>query len=1245
MAYTIYSSGDGAFLAEVLNSVAAIMGSDSMVMIAMIGVLLGTVSTVMSSIATGKFSLANPVLAIVMYLVLFAPRVNVVVYDVYSWTGRPVSNVPLGVAVAGMTLSHMGYEITDLFETAYTLPGMLNTGYGTPLEMLLSVRGGGVGTANSINDNDNLLQTLSNYVNDCTDTGIMLGSKNPAEMVKKPDVWAAIEFPSEIYTTKVYLGAPGGTLMTCSDAYAAIDNKWSGYLDAWNSYISGRYQVADANTVIQGALDSMVHMGLSSDEYMKNSLLASVIKHVANGDYSNGTYQAAAITTQAIEQARVQFSAESSMFARFARPLMTFVESFVYAIVPFMVFVIGFGMAGFKLLGRYVLILLWVQLWMPIMSVTNLFIDMAFAGSMDSLNTALSTAGDPLSPLSLLGMQVMQSEAADWVAVGGNLVAAAPALALTIIYGGAYTLVNLAHKLSPGDMINEQQAAPNLFTNPGVLSMNSQYQHDMTSGLIEAGAGSALGSTTLGNVAGNMLTSSKQQLATAQASYADTVSQSIGSMLGNRASLSELQSLGRNVSMDESTAFGHTLSTADKIAKDYGFDKSATETLKGALVATASGRVDGGALLSVLTAGIVSGGLSVDSRTENAGSGEEKQSLKDSLSQVLNEASKEDTQSSFRDTVAIAASDNTQQSFEKVASKQNQQAYSRSLQNLQQASSSYSEAQSLNASLGQNQSIPLAAMATSLAGNREAMTGLHNFLNTHLDLDREVNEQMGRLMDKQVFGDPRIEANEQRYTAAAATQVLATKMNDPEAQDKLRGMIYATGYVAPGTAPESVDATANKGIAGDAGDHADAVRQRVEGAAKEARADTQEAEGKADMAQWRSNGYIVTPEEFKAQGGKANWENRVESRTGMTGAVGDRALPVALQHLEQASPLPTGAHNYGLVTGMGLYGMNAFQKAFGDNPDDPSLQGKAQAAMSQLNSELESGERDPAAVTREIMANSTRTMRSLYEEGKTAGLSDVESGMYAESAVAASMGAIQTIPGMGAATRLADSAMEKLGFNTDMNYRDALHDRWYQPLYRQELERAGGDEELAHRIADAKFERIGEAGTAGNHGTAWLSSVAAVDMAQASIANAQPGANGQSGEGGAEVTVNSRTEGESGADSSSTVGMLGAPGAAGEASATGGLSVAGDLGDVSGSGAEGVTQASLTNTNGGELARGADGKSGATMRQGAGDNEKLAQRVAEATFQRLQEAGLVNVETATERVEDSAQAPDPKDPH
>ncbi|MCV5888804.1 conjugal transfer protein TraG N-terminal domain-containing protein, partial [Escherichia coli] len=80
---------------------------------------------------------------------------------------------------------------------------------------------------------------------------------------------------------------------------------------------------------------------------------------------------------QAIQQRNTQWAAEQSMFMSVVRPMLTFFEGFVYAITPIMGFIIVMGSMGMTLAGKYFQTVLWIQLWMPVLSITNLFIHTA----------------------------------------------------------------------------------------------------------------------------------------------------------------------------------------------------------------------------------------------------------------------------------------------------------------------------------------------------------------------------------------------------------------------------------------------------------------------------------------------------------------------------------------------------------------------------------------------------------------------------------------------------------------------------------------------------------------------------------------------------------------------------------------------------------------------------------------------------------------------------------------------------
>jgi conjugal transfer mating pair stabilization protein TraG len=87
-------------------------------------------------------------------------------------------------------------------------------------------------------------------------------------------------------------------------------------------------------------------------------------------------FTAAVMTRQSIEQRNAEWAAEFTLFSSFVRPMMTFMEGFVFALGPVMAFLITLGGLGIKVAGKYFLTLLWIQLWMPTAAIVNLFLVM-----------------------------------------------------------------------------------------------------------------------------------------------------------------------------------------------------------------------------------------------------------------------------------------------------------------------------------------------------------------------------------------------------------------------------------------------------------------------------------------------------------------------------------------------------------------------------------------------------------------------------------------------------------------------------------------------------------------------------------------------------------------------------------------------------------------------------------------------------------------------------------------------------
>ena len=146
---------------------------------------------------------------------------------------------------------------------------------------------------------------------------------------------------------------------------------------------------------------------------------------------------------------------------------MAFIEGLSYAIAPMVLF----GSVGLRMNIGYFSMLLWIQLWMPILAVINLFINMSAAGKM----AALTSANYNLS--SMMGIYQLDMELQQWLSIGGMLAASTQAIALMLIYRGAVTATHFQGRMDGGDYVNEKIATPDVISPATVLNAQPLHQY------------------------------------------------------------------------------------------------------------------------------------------------------------------------------------------------------------------------------------------------------------------------------------------------------------------------------------------------------------------------------------------------------------------------------------------------------------------------------------------------------------------------------------------------------------------------------------------------------------------------------------------------------------------------------------------------------------------------------------------------------------------------------------------------
>ena len=600
-AWTIYSIGDAAFLRSVLNGIGMIFNSGLTGSLAAIALLLAVIfQGFLGSVRGSGISWGQLLMVFLLYLLFFVPRADVAIHDVYSGRIYPVSGVPLGIAAAGGIVSGMGRKTAETFETAFAVPEAEKRGFANSLMLLYRLReviGKARLLADSPGGRGSFSENWKNYFKECTLIGIDLGALSPDRVFQAENVISGTAFLSDIYGTALNTGS-GSRNLTCREAHEEL-SKYSAHvymplfteklraasqspgLPGSQDYLSGAGFASPGVPDIQSALDALGKSGVSVSSYMLSQVLLPIYREAAREKYQDEhAYSAAVMLSDAIQSRNAEMAAEQSLFFTSVRPFLTFFEALAYAIAPFMCFALLLGTGGLAMMGRYLLLMIWIQLWQPLLAVVNLYILM-------SSRKALSAMAVP--PESWEGIAAMHRAIGEYLGTGGMLAAGIPVLSTLVLYGGVQGLMSIAGRLSGREHLNPQLFAPRSASAPELLKQSPLLEMNRLSGGVAPGGQSFLPGVSFTGALDKAVSRQEAVAASSEEAFQENLTRARIASRGTTVTRSSLESAGRHIGASASEAAGIINSKSQEIASRLGLSQSETNTVRGALGALFSG--------------------------------------------------------------------------------------------------------------------------------------------------------------------------------------------------------------------------------------------------------------------------------------------------------------------------------------------------------------------------------------------------------------------------------------------------------------------------------------------------------------------------------------------------------------------------------------------------------------------------------------------------------------------------------
>ncbi len=560
---TIYSIGDPWYLGKVMDAIAMISGHNAgfvgaSAVAAIIGVFIVMFSTI---IKMQGLNIHHLLICYVMYMGCFSTTTDVAIESVYS--DKSViqkDNVPYGPAVIGSIISTIGYGLTKKMEMAFSDTSTLTEGegndggYANPLYLLNNLanwteNGEMLKAIESTNAGKQFSRNYMTYVKECTTKAIYLGptysGKTFDEVFNLPQN-DDIAFQSDLYSTELIDPSSGrATSYTCKDGIEVIKNQFSMALSEFasnNENLIALYQkigkcttteecraIISLGNLFDSTQDNLEKLRLgqyTAQSVMYAGLTNSLKKTgLAYGYAHYKDQQAATMLFQAVQQRNIQWASEANMFLNSFKPMMAFMEGFFYAISPFAAIIMLLGVFGLNIFFKYLILLIWIQLWMPIMAIANMFIVTSARELLYNEGVAATAkAGTNLSSISTYMYEDLVAVTQDKIAVASIMLASTPILSLMLLTGSVYAFTSLTGKLAGADHVNEKLVAPDVVSPASYMSMQSMVSADamkyIRSGITED-------RTTLSSGISEVLKTSEQNMSTLQDQLATNIAYSM----------------------------------------------------------------------------------------------------------------------------------------------------------------------------------------------------------------------------------------------------------------------------------------------------------------------------------------------------------------------------------------------------------------------------------------------------------------------------------------------------------------------------------------------------------------------------------------------------------------------------------------------------------------------------------------------------------------------------------------------
>lgn len=453
---TIYAYWNGQQLYDIFNAVVLITGGAEANAYRQLMQTLALVAFLVSiGVGFAKLRATDTATAFAaltfFYGIFFVPTTTVHIQDVRNNTNYSVSNVPLGLAVFGSATSHVGYWLTNAYETYFTsVDDEKFSHYGMLFGQRLTEEMGKQDFLSPV-----IRENMTRFVKDCVNPEFVDNQAALDAMVKSNDLWefvkgtdpgaVAVGFSINPGRTTVYIDsanavttpvACAGTgsalelLTAATTTEAVLQTKYLG--DKMHPGMSGASALIAAQTPIFQA--TITGISQTAEVAIRHFSMMNMMR------YANENQAGILASTMATAATESSYFSMKTLAEGALPKIRNLIEALVYSVFPIVfLLVIVAGAGGGKVLGTYAMTAVWVQLWAPLYAVINKLTYNNFSSASTLLTGGNGATIENMNSL----MQMSVSDQA----LAGLLTVAVPMIALALVKGGEMAMSGVASQL------------------------------------------------------------------------------------------------------------------------------------------------------------------------------------------------------------------------------------------------------------------------------------------------------------------------------------------------------------------------------------------------------------------------------------------------------------------------------------------------------------------------------------------------------------------------------------------------------------------------------------------------------------------------------------------------------------------------------------------------------------------------------------------------------------------------------